>query len=103
MKARLLQILKIIYTNKYYLSVAVFAVWMLFFDHNDVFTQIQYRLKLMQFERDKEYYEKELIKVRADYVELNTNVSKLEKFARERYLMKKDNEDIFVIVPEASK
>ncbi|MBC7749174.1 MAG: septum formation initiator family protein, partial [Methylotenera sp.] len=49
---------------------------------------------------EKEFYNKEIAQVEKDLTELTTDQKKLEKFAREKYLMKKDNEDVFVIVEE---
>lgn len=84
--------------NKYYLTLIIFFIWMLFIDRNDFISQYSYRSTLRQLEKDKLYYQEEISKVKADLDELSTNQSKLEKFAREKYLMKKDNEDIFIIV-----
>lgn len=86
--------------NKYYLSLIVFFIWMMFLDRNDFIAQYQYRSKLSQLKKDKAYYEEEILKVRKDLEELTTNQSELEKFAREKYLMKRDNEDVFVIIKE---
>lgn len=85
--------------NRYAYTLAVFAMWMLFFDHNDMVTQFQLRSELHQLEAEKAYYEEKLEEAKADLEELKSNDSKLEKFAREKYFMKKENEDIFVIVP----
>src|SRR2546428_11255080 len=89
-----------IFRNKYYLTLIVFFVWMLFLDRNDLLSQYQYRQKLTQLKTDQDYYKEEIIKVKNDLKELSTDPEQLEKFAREKYLMKKDGEDIFIIVPE---
>lgn len=94
--AKLLPILK----NKYYLAGIIFVLWVGFFDRNDLITQYKYRRDLNNLKRDKEYYQEEIIKTKADLKELTTNQRQLEKFAREKYLMKKENEDIFILVPE---
>ncbi len=88
--------------NKYMLSSTFFVFWMLFFDRNDLMSQYQYWNQLNKLESEKAFYTKEIKKTRRDLNELNTNPHMLEKFARERYLMKKENEDIFVIVKESS-
>ncbi len=85
------------------LSGTFFVLWMLFFDRNDLMSQYQYWSQLNKLESEKAFYTKEIKKTRKDLYELNTNPRMLEKFARERYLMKKENEDIFVIVKESSK
>ena len=92
--------------NKYVIaSIALFA-WLIFFDGNDFFTQWSYRKKLNELEKEKEYYTVEIEKNRNELQSLISSKKNLEKFAREKYLMKKDNEDIFVILekkPEKNK
>lgn len=86
--------------NRYAVSAGIFLVWIAFFDQNNMITQIQYRIELNKLEEEKEFYQDEIKTVRADLKELKTNPKTLEKFAREKYLMKKDNEELFVIVEE---
>ncbi|MEJ7780722.1 MAG: septum formation initiator family protein [Daejeonella sp.] len=89
--------------NKYLISGIAFMAWMLFFDRNDLMSQYEYRRQLNKLEAEKEFYTAESQKAVQDLNELTTDRSKLEKFAREKYLMKKDNEDVFVIVKEEEK
>lgn len=96
---RLLAILR----NKYAITSTLFVLWMLFFDRNDLMSQYQYWNQLKKLEAEKEFYSKEIEKTRRDLDELNTDPAMLEKFAREKYLMKKENEDIFVIINESHK
>jgi len=96
---RLLELLR----NKYFLSVLAFVVWMLFFDKNDVVAQYEYRSQVNKLQEEKDFYVKEIAKVKNDLNELNTDLNTAEKFAREKYFMKKDNEDVFVIIQEAPK
>ena len=84
--------------NKYVLTVLLFLVWMTFFDRNDLITQYKQRSELNQLKQDKGYYLQEIQKNREMIEGLTTNPEQLERFAREKYLMKKDNEDVFVIV-----
>ena len=70
---------------------------MLFFDDNDIISQVRLRLKLSEYESKKEYYQEKISEVERDHQELTTNKELLEKFAREKYLMKKPTEDIFII------
>ncbi|MEQ8909245.1 MAG: septum formation initiator family protein [Vicingaceae bacterium] len=86
--------------NKFVLSLAVFLVWITFFDQNNLITQIQYRFELMKLEEEREFYQDELKVIQADLEDLQSNPKSLEKFAREKYLMKKENEELFVIVEE---
>jgi len=89
--------------NKYFLAVAAFIVWMLFFDRNDVLEQYEYRSAVNKLQEEKDFYVNEIAKVKKDLDELNTDLNTAEKFAREKYFMKKDNEDVFVIVTAPSK
>jgi cell division protein FtsB len=93
---RLLELLR----NKYLLSVAAFVVWMLFFDKNDIIAQYEFKSQVNKLQEEKDFYVKEIETVKKDLNELNTNLNTAEKFAREKYFMKKDNEDVFVIVKE---
>ena len=83
--------------NKYFLSVGAFVAWMIFFDPKDVFTQIQHKKDLKQLEVSKAWYQKEILKESVEAEQLKTNPATIEKYARENYLMKRDNEDIFIV------
>lgn len=74
------------------------VIWLMYFDKNDVFTQIELITKCNKLNAEKEYYVTEIEKNKKEILELQTNKKSLETFAREKYLMKKDNEDIFVFV-----
>ena len=90
----LLKILK----NKYFLTTVAIIAWLLFFDKNDVFTQWDLIQKCKKLEKEREYYITEIQNNKFSLTELQTNKKSLETFAREKYLMKKDNEDVFVFV-----
>jgi len=90
-------ILKIL-KNKYFLVIIGLVVWLLYFDKNDVFTQFELITKCNKLNTEKEYYITEIEKNKNEIVELQNNKKSLETFAREKYLMKKDNEDVFVFV-----
>ncbi|MFD1258165.1 septum formation initiator family protein [Mucilaginibacter terrae] len=89
--------------NKFFLVAVVFVVWMLFFDKNDLYSQYEQRQQRIKLEQERDFYTKETAQVSKDLDELTSNPAKLEKFAREKYLMKKANEDVFVIVKEKKK
>ncbi len=86
--------------NKYILSLIVFGIWLLFFDQNDLISQMQLRYEIYQLEQQKEFYIEQIEITKNDLDELLTSKEQLEKFAREKYLMKRPEEDLFVIVPE---
>lgn len=72
-------------------------VWMIFIDSNDLISRYQLGAKLNALENEKAYYDAKIIEVEKDRTELMTNKELLEKFAREKYLMKKETEDVFII------
>jgi cell division protein DivIC len=86
--------------NKYVLTAVVFLLWLLLFDQNNLSERRKSAKEYNQLLQEKEYYSKKIEEDRKRINELKTNNDNLEKFAREQYLMKKDNEDIFVIVDE---
>jgi cell division protein FtsB len=96
---RLIDLIK----NKFFLVTLAFIIWMIFFDKNDLFSQYEYHQQLNKLKQEQVFYQTETAKVTKDLDELTSDKAKLEKFAREKYLMKKDNEDVFVIVHEKKK
>lgn len=76
---------------------AFFVVWMLFFDNNSYVNQSRLSETIDQLEKDKKYYQQEIKKDSIALEELS-NPKGLEKFAREKYHMKKENEEIFLII-----
>ena len=84
--------------NKYVLTSLAFALWVGFFDKNDLWSQLELRKEVKKLESEKAYFANEVAKNKRDMNALMTNPKNLEKFAREKYLMKRDNEDVFVIV-----
>src|SRR5215467_7602029 len=83
--------------NKFFIAFAAFAVWMLFFDEKDVFTMQHHRQELRDLQWSKNYYTDQLNKEKTELESLKNNPSTLEKYAREKYYMKRDNEDLFLI------
>ena len=100
---KFMRFLRNVFVNKYFISLLAVTVWVIFFDKDDVLSQRQLRKKLHQLNEEKSYYQKEIVRNREEIEELKTNPANLEKFAREKYLMKKDNEDIFVLVKDTLK
>jgi cell division protein DivIC len=94
--SRFLNILK----NKYVLTSLVFIVWLLFFDQNNLLDRKKYVREYRQLLKDSEYYLEKIEEDKRRLEELQTNNENLEKFAREQYLMKKDDEELIVIREE---
>jgi cell division protein DivIC len=83
--------------NKYFIAVTVFAAIMLFFDKNDVFTQSARNKQFRGLQESKQYYTDRIASERKELEQLKSNPGTVEKYAREKYLMKRDNEDLFII------
>jgi cell division protein FtsB len=84
--------------NFYFLGFAFFLAWMIFIDSNNVLNQVRLSIKLNSLKDQKDFYQDRKTKIQSERDELMTNPELLEKFARERYLMKKPTEDLYVIV-----
>ena len=91
-----------LFRNKYFLAAFSLLVWLSFFDRNDFISQYQYHRKLNDLRKEQRYYLEEIARTRKDMDELLGNPRNLEKYAREQYRMKKDNEDVFVVLEEES-
>lgn len=85
--------------NKYLLTTAGFVVWLLFFDDRDLITNIRHQQELKALEQSRDHYVSEINTIQKELDQLKNDPAILEKYAREKYRMKKDNEDLFV-VPE---
>ena len=86
-----------LFRNFYAVTGISFLMWMTFLDSNDLITRFRMSSKLRSLENEKEFYQERISEVEKDRQELTTNKELLEKFAREKYLMKKPKEDIFII------
>lgn len=82
----------------YFLFSLLFLGWMFFFDSNDFITQYQMSKKLSELEDEKAHYLQRIAQVQQDRQELLSNAALLEKYAREKYQMKKPTEDLFIIM-----
>ncbi len=88
------------FINKYIIAFALFVVWIMFFDDNSLRQHQQNRNELTLLETQVDFYRQKIEADKRKLYELQTNDENLEKFAREQFLMKKADEDIFVIVEE---
>lgn len=86
--------------NFYVASGLGLLVWVLFFDANDLVSQTRNWLKLRELESERLYYQQKIDEVTAQRKEILGSTRSLEKFAREKYLMKKSSETVYVIVDE---
>lgn len=83
--------------NKYIISAGAFVAILFFLDKNDVLTQFERRKELRELQQSKRYYTTQISAERQELEALKTNPATLEKYAREKYLMKRDNEELFII------
>ncbi len=89
--------------NKYILTLVVFGIWVGFFDQNNLWDRSKLSSRIKQLEKQKNHYEVEIEQNQRKLKEIDESPESLEKFAREQYLMKKKNEDIFVIVEKENE
>src|SRR5690348_14523401 len=83
--------------NKYMLVTAAFVVWIIFFDRNDLITQAGYMQQLHSLCEQKGYLQQEISRIDSDRAALQSDPATLQKFAREKYLMKKNGEDVYLL------
>ncbi len=91
--------------NKYFLTGFGFLAIILFLDKNDLFTQLSRRNDLKKLQQSKKYYSGQIETEKKLVNDLKNDPQALEKFAREKYLMKKDNEELYLVPekPDAEK
>ncbi len=89
-----------IFRNFYVVSGLCFLIWLTFLDSNDLISRFKMGAKLSALEDQKEFYLEKIAEVEKDRKELMTNKELLEKFAREKYLMKKETEELFIVQEE---
>ena len=92
--------IKPVVRNKYFIVLFAFAVWITIFDQNSLLFRHKLSSRIEQMKKQKELYTKEIEDNKRKIEELQSSPENLEKFAREEYLMKKENEVIFVVEEE---
>ncbi|MDC6362841.1 MULTISPECIES: FtsB family cell division protein [Flavobacteriaceae] len=88
-------------TNMYVLVLTIFVIWMAFFDTNSFLIHWELRKEIKKLEKQKEFLKDEIAKDK-EILEKMSDPEEMEKFAREKYYMKKENEEIFLIEYEDS-
>ena len=83
-------------SNKYVWVLLFFCVWMLFLDNYSYFDHRMLDNEINELEDNKEYYQEEIRKDQRN-IKLLKNPDQIEKYAREKYYMKRDSEDIYII------
>ena len=84
----------------YYISICVLCVWMFLLDNNDLTVQYRLYTELADLKTEHEYYRHKLKELKQERSAVMGNPALLEKYAREKYFMKRPSEDVFVIVDQ---
>jgi cell division protein DivIC len=84
--------------NRYFLAFATFLIWVVFIDASSLISQYSGNRKLFELKREKRYYQQEIRKTKVELSDLFFDEQSLEKFAREHYFMKKDSEDVWIVM-----
>jgi cell division protein DivIC len=92
-----------IFKNKYLLTGLAFLVWLAFFDRNNLVSQFRTHKVLNNLLTEKKFFIDQTLKDSVALHELTTDTASMERYARETYMMKKDNEDIFLVVKETKE
>jgi cell division protein FtsB len=89
--------MKALIKNKYFLATVAFVLLLVLNDRNSILDQYRYQVELNEAKAKHEFYKKEIDRLKKEKFELLGDQAKLEKFAREKYFMKKDDEDVFIM------
>lgn len=84
--------------NKFFIASCAFVIWMFFFDRYDVATQYSFQSEKSKLEYEKEFYTTEINNIEMSIKDVQYNQTEIQRIAREKYKMKKDNEDVYVIM-----
>lgn len=84
--------------NKFLIAIFAFLVWMIFFDRYDLSTQYSYQKEKSKLEYEKTFYTNEIANIEKSIKNVQYNAQEIQRIAREKYKMKKNNEDVYVIM-----
>ena len=85
--------------NKYLLAGSFFVIWMFFFDPKDIASDFTRKNKLNELQNSEEHLKQLITESHNELDQLKNNAQSIEKYAREKYMMKKDNEDLYILTP----
>jgi hypothetical protein len=87
--------------NKYIIATVAFMVWMLFFDPKDLGTIAVRNNKYKELKESEKHLTSLIKETKKELGLLKTDAASIERYAREKFFMKKDNEDLFIVkIPE---
>ena len=97
MKRKILSFLQYVFLNKYFFVLFLFFVYLIFFDDHNLIKRYNTKQEIKQLEQEYQYYLDEIEANKSKINQLNKDSVFLEKFAREKYYMKNDKEDVFIL------
>ncbi|MGO1521375.1 MAG: septum formation initiator family protein [Sphingobacterium sp.] len=83
--------------NQYLIATVAFLIWMCFFDRYDIATQYHFQAEKTKLEKEKKYYTEEIDYIEQSIEDVQFNSAEIQRIAREKYKMKKDQEDVYII------
>lgn len=86
------------FRNIYAVTFVAAFVWILFFDRYNILSRIETEVRIARLEADVRFYQEEKGRLEGERLVLENDLHELERYARERYHMKRDNEDLFLLV-----
>lgn len=92
-----------LFRNVFFLSIVSFTVWMFFFDDNNFLKQYRLLKELNEIEKKKEYYRAEAMRVSDEYNAIMNDDDYALRYAREKYWMKRSNEDVYIVLESEKK
>lgn len=92
-----------IFLNKYLIVGVFFLVWMIFFDQNSYYIHKELDNEIKELNRDKNYYQEKLVKETIQINRMKRDSNEIERIAREKHYLKKENEDVFIVEEQKVK
>lgn len=86
--------------NKYFLVFLAVFVWLFFFDAQSFIQQWRMHRQLKELKTERDFYREQITSDSLAIEELTGDPDALERYAREKYLMKREGEDVYIIVEE---
>lgn len=94
---RLLDKLPRFMRNQYFIAILIFLVWIVFIDRNNIISQYRLRKQLNNLKQQEQFYINASEQDSIELYKLRNDSAYMEKVGREKYLMKRDSEDIYII------
>lgn len=88
------------FRNRYIAVLVLFILYISFFDAHDLISQMEIKMELREISEEIDYLNEHTESAKSQIEELTSDKEELEKFAREQYRMKRENEELFVLLHE---